>query len=207
MQFHSSTCYIVLPSSVWFSTSLWAAWFYVSGALCHAMLSMYAMLNKYLWNVRVLLRLLSVGVLCDSPTSTPSWSCFPLGISICVWIDPYLYLSCFLHSHFLTQCLEHSRCYTCLLRKHMTICISTSAPGVMVVLVCSLIWQRKWTCSACLIRRLLFSYHSWINFLTLALCTPLFQSKIQREGKYRSFSLFQLSMICYQSSALEAPWL
>ena len=55
---------------------LWAAWFYVSGALCHAMLSMYDMLSKYLWNVRVLLRLLSVGVACDSPTSTPSWSCF-----------------------------------------------------------------------------------------------------------------------------------
>lgn len=163
MQFHSSTCYIVLPSSVWFSTSLWAAWFYVSGALCHAMLSMDDMLNKYLWNVRVLLRLLSVGVLCDPPTSAPSWSCFTLGISIYVWMSIYLHLSCFLHSRFLTQCLEHSRCYMCLLRKHMTICVSTSAPGVMVVLVCSLIWQRKLTCSACLIREKTVVFLSFLD--------------------------------------------
>ena len=45
----------------------------------------------------------------------------------------------------------------------MTICISTSAPGVMVELVCSLIWQRKLTSSDCLIREKTVVFLSFLD--------------------------------------------
>lgn len=60
------------------------------------------------------------------PTSTTSWSCFILGISIHVWTGLHLHLPfCFLCCHCLTQCLEHGRCFLRLLRNFVTICIRT----------------------------------------------------------------------------------